>query len=70
MNVEGLFTEQGAIGGVLFLLGAHQFGWLRENIGDFKIVSLPMVGDVTPLKILGVGGLYFGGRMLYSCCIE
>jgi len=66
MDMRGLLTEQGAIGGVLFLLGAHQFGWLRENIGDFKIVSVPMLGDVTPLKILGVGGLYYGGRMLLS----
>tara|TARA_R110002049_G_scaffold264961_1_gene441089 strand:- start:58 stop:279 length:222 start_codon:yes stop_codon:yes gene_type:complete len=69
MDIMGLTTEQGMMGGVMFLLGVHQFGWLRENIGDFNIITLPMLGDLTPLKILGVGGLYFGSKMLYECCI-
>ncbi len=69
MDLKGLTTEQGMMGGVMFLLGIHQFGWLKDNIGEFKIISLPMVGDVTPLKILGVGGIFYGGKMLYDCCV-
>ena len=63
MDLMAITTEQGMMGGVMFLLGIHQFGWLRANIGDFKIISLP-----TPLKVLGVGGIYFGSKMLYDCC--
>ena len=68
MDLKGLTTEQGMMGGVMFLLGINQFGWLRSNIGDFTIISLPKIGDVTPLKILGVGGIWLGGRMLWDCC--
>ena len=68
MDIKAIATEQGMMGGVMFLLGIHQFGWLKENIGDFKIIGLPVVGEITPLKILGVGGIYFGGKMIWDCC--
>ena len=68
MDLKGLATETGMMGGVMFLLGIHQFGWLKENIGEFKIIELPVVGELTPLKILGVGGIYFGGNMIWNCC--
>jgi hypothetical protein len=68
MDLKGLTTETGMMGGVMFLLGINQFGWLKENIGDFNFITLPVVGDLTPLKILGVGGIYYGGKMLYDCC--
>jgi len=68
MNIKAIATEQGMMGGVMFLLGIHQFGWLKENIGEFKIIELPVVGELTPLKILGVGGIYFGGKMIWNCC--
>jgi len=68
MDLKGLATETGMMGGVMFLLGIHQFGWLKENIGEFKIIELPVVGELTPLKILGVGGIYFGGKMIWNCC--
>ena len=69
MDFNGLTTEQGMMGGVMFLLGIHQFGWLRANIGDFNFITLPIVGDLTPLKVLGVGGIYYGSKMLYDCCV-
>jgi len=67
-RITYLMTKQGAVGGVLFLLGINQFGWLRSNIGDATIMglSLPYLGDVTLLKILGVGGIWFGGRVLWT----
>jgi len=68
MDIKAIATEQGMMGGVMFLLGIHQFGWLKENIGEFKIIELPVVGELTPLKILGVGGIYFGGKMIWNCC--
>ena len=69
VDFKGLATEQGMMGGVMFLLGIHQFGWLKENIGDFVIMDAPFVGEITPLKILGVGGIFYGGKMLYECCL-
>ena len=68
MDLKGLITETGMMGGVMFLLGINQFGWLKENIGEFNFITLPVVGDLTPLKILGVGGIYFGGKVLWDCC--
>ena len=68
MDLKGLITETGMMGGVMFLLGINQFGWLKENIGEFNFITLPVVGDLTPLKILGVGGIWFGGKMLWDCC--
>ena len=69
-DLRALASKEGFVGGVLFLLGINQFGWLRSNIGDAPIMglTLPMVGDVTLLKILGVGGIWFGGKMLWDCC--
>mgnify|MGYP003627585993 FL=1 len=75
MDLKGLTTETGMMGGVMFLLGIHQFGWLKENIGEFDLFGkipllkdIPVINDLTPLKILGVGGIYYGGKMLYDCC--
>ena len=68
VDFKGLTTKEGMMGGVMFLLGIHQFGWLKENIGDFIIIDAPVVGEITPLKILGVGGIVFGGKMLIDCC--
>ena len=76
MDLRGLTTEQGMMGGVMFLLGIHQFGWLKENIGEFDLFGkvpvlkdVPIVKDLTPLKVLGVGGIYYGSKMLYACCV-
>lgn len=75
MDLKNLGTREGMMGGVMFLLGIHQFGWLKENIGDSDLLAkiplvkdIPIIKDLTPLKILGVGGVWFGGKMLWDCC--
>ena len=56
------------IGGTLLLIGATQLQWLRTNFGDMNIVTLPMLGDVTPLRALGILATASGAYILYDCC--
>ena len=70
-------TTNGIAGGTLFLLGVHQFGWLKENIGEMTLFSsvpvlrdVPFVRDITPLKALGVLGIYFGGATVFRVLNE
>tara|TARA_B100002019_G_C21256715_1_gene594275 strand:+ start:604 stop:837 length:234 start_codon:yes stop_codon:yes gene_type:complete len=77
MNFRNLTTTNGIAGGTLFLLGIHQFGWLKENIGEMGIFNkvpvlneVPFVKDLTPLKILGVLGIYYGGATVYNTLTE
>ncbi len=77
MDFRNLMTTNGIAGGTLFLLGVHQFGWLKENIGEMTLFSgvpllkdIPVVRDITPLKTLGVLGIYFGGATVLNVLNE
>ena len=64
----GFLMNDWILGGTAFLLGIHQFGWLKNNIGEMEIISLPLFGAVTPLKLLGLFATLQGAMILYDCC--
>lgn len=60
------------VGATLLLIGLHQFNAIpffgKDGFGDMEFFSLPLLGRVTPLRILGVAATVEGAMLLYDCC--